>query len=89
LALEPGSPLLIVVPALCFGVLATIDLHHESPLKAYEIHDVRSDGNLPSKLYSGELPGSELRPKELLRFGGLVPELSSTGGAGLTVFHGR
>jgi hypothetical protein len=35
-------------------VLATIDLHHESPLKAYEIHDVRSDGNLPSELHEDQ-----------------------------------
>jgi hypothetical protein len=35
-------------------VLATIDLHHESPLKAYEIHDVRADGNLPSELHEDQ-----------------------------------
>ena len=56
-----------------FSVLPTINLDHESPLKAYEIENVRPERHLPSKFDSIESAISQQKPKLSLGIGRNAP----------------
>jgi hypothetical protein len=51
------------------SMVTTIDLYHEPVCRTAEIHDVRADGVLPTKLGVMELPITQLPPEYPLTVG--------------------
>ena len=64
----------VMSPLLRRGVRCSIDLHHEHPLNAGEVRDVRTDRVLPSELGPHRI-ATEMRPKEHFGFCHRSPEL--------------